>query len=436
MNFTSRQACIFTLIALAHLGCGLLLGLQAPFYPAVASAKGVSATVYGLVFGVFQLTVFFTSPFFGQYIPVIGCRFMLVAGMFTMGTTCILFGFLDYMNDKNTFTVFSFLIRITEGIGNASYITSSFSLATQEFSTYLSTMIAILEVFFGAGLAIGPTVGGALYELGGFVCPFVTIGALLVLSALVTGILLPETETTTPVQSEYTVPGLLEKPEMLISFLTVITSMSNIGFLDATLEPHLRQFSLSPGYIGLFFLITGLMYSLSAPVFGVLNDKWYCHRYLILCGSFLVVVAFLLMGPAPFVPLTPCIPLIIFSLFIQGIGFGALNVSSFVGAQRDAVLLGLPDDLSTFGLVSALWTSGLAFGAFTGPTIGGCLLDYFGFRWATVFVFAYNSLLLLANVLFILYRKVKPHKKTVPLFEDPLVLTMDSLIDYGSVKDK
>ena len=436
MNFTRRQACIFGLIGVAHLGCGILLAVQAPFYPAIASAKGVSATVYGLVFGVFQLTVFFVSPFFGQYMNVIGCRFMLIAGMFITGSTCILFGFLDYMNDKNTFIAFSFLIRITEGIGNASYMTASFSIATQEFPAYLSTMIAILEIFYGAGLAIGPTVGGALYELGGFVCPFTVLGSVIVFSAIMTAILLPETDSYGETPSEYTVPGLLMKPEILLCFFSVVTGMSNIGFLDTTLEPHLRQFSLSPGYIGLFFLITGLMYSLSAPVSGILNDKGVCHRYLIMSAAGLIIIAYLLLGPAPFLPIDPSIPLIVFSLFLQGVGFGALNVASFVGAQRDAVLLGLPDDLSTFGLVSALWTSGLAFGAVTGPTIAGSLLDNFGFRNATLFVLTYNVLLLLIHVVFFFYRMLKPRKPTLTKIYDPFVLTMDSVLDYGTVKAK
>jgi hypothetical protein len=37
-------------------------------------------------------------------------------------------------------------------------------------------MFAILETFFGIGMIMGPTVGGALYELGGFTLPFVSLG--------------------------------------------------------------------------------------------------------------------------------------------------------------------------------------------------------------------------------------------------------------------
>jgi hypothetical protein len=35
---------------------------------------------------------------------------------------------------------------------------------------------AAQETFFGIGMIMGPTVGGALYELGGFTLPFVSLG--------------------------------------------------------------------------------------------------------------------------------------------------------------------------------------------------------------------------------------------------------------------
>ena len=44
-------------------------------------------------------------------------------------------------------------------------------------------MFAILETFFGIGMIVGPTVGGALYEAGGFTLPFAALGSVLVCAA-------------------------------------------------------------------------------------------------------------------------------------------------------------------------------------------------------------------------------------------------------------
>lgn len=53
---------------------------------------------------------------------------------------------------------------------------------------------------------------------------------------------------------------------------------------------------------------------------------------------------------------------------------------------------GFPNNLETFGLISGLWTSSFALGAFIGPSISGILYDNIGFRNSSMFVFAIHLL--------------------------------------------
>lgn len=50
---------------------------------------------------------------------------------------------------------------------------------------------ASLETFFGLGLIVGPTLGGALYSLGGYSLPFAVLGSALFCAALMSCIVLP-----------------------------------------------------------------------------------------------------------------------------------------------------------------------------------------------------------------------------------------------------
>lgn len=53
---------------------------------------------------------------------------------------------------------------------------------------------------------------------------------------------------------------------------------------------------------------------------------------------------------------------------------------------------GFPNNFETYGLISALWTSSFALGAFIGPSLGGILLDNINFRNASMFIVILNLL--------------------------------------------
>ncbi|CAH1961754.1 unnamed protein product [Acanthoscelides obtectus] len=91
----------------------------------------------------------------------------------------------------------------------------------------------------------------------------------------------------------------------------------------------------------------------------------------------------------------------ILGLVLHGLGIAAQLVSSFSDALRTCVAHGFPNNLETFGMVSGLWTSTFALGAFIGPSIAGILFDAVGFRYATLFIFLLHLLLGLAVFIFI-----------------------------------
>ena len=55
----------------------------------------------------------------------------------------------------------------------------------------LFTFLFTIFVLNLLGMIMGPTVGGALYEAGGFTLPFVTLGGVLFLAALFCWVVLP-----------------------------------------------------------------------------------------------------------------------------------------------------------------------------------------------------------------------------------------------------
>ncbi|KAG0716838.1 MFS-type transporter SLC18B1 [Chionoecetes opilio] len=390
-KYSRRQWVILVVFSFAQFCNAVCVSLQAPFYPSEAERKGATASQYGLVFGVFELTVFLVSPVYGRFMTRWGPKFINNAGIFTVSVMCILFGFLDRINDTNSFIGCSFAVRIVEAMGNAAFITSAFSIIAKEFPKNVGAAFATMETFFGVGLIVGPTVGGALYELGGYTLPFAAMGGVLLAAAVVTACFLPSEGAEASTESQ-TSRGqffaAIRLPSIFLSCIAIISASISIGFLQATLEPHLRPLGLTPVQMGLMFILNGSTYALLAPFWGMMCDKYLAPRTLITFGAAVVAVAFFFIGPMPFLPFKLSLALCIVSLVVHGVGFGAVLVSTFAGAHRDALAHGFPDDLSTYGLVSGIWTSTFALGCFIGPSAGGVLMDYIGFAWSSVIVAA------------------------------------------------
>lgn len=85
-------------------------------------------------------------------------------GIFTTGTSAILFGLLDRVPGHTMFITLAFVIRIVEALGNAAFLTSSFAIIAKEFPNSVGTTFATLETFFGLGLIVGPMVSLNLYH--------------------------------------------------------------------------------------------------------------------------------------------------------------------------------------------------------------------------------------------------------------------------------
>lgn len=87
----------------------------------------------------------------------------------------------------------------------------------------------------------------------------------------------------------------------------------------------------------------------------------------------------------------------------------------------------MPDSIETYGLVSGLWTSTFAFGAFFGPSVSGFLYDSIGFRKAVIFIIALHLIVAFVILMTILFeRKPQPYKELGPT--EPLLRNHESVL--------
>jgi MFS family permease len=228
---------------------------------------------------------------------------------------------------------------------------------------------------------------------------------------------------------------VLKIPGVMVCTFGICATSASIGFISATLEPHLRQFDLSAVKLGVMFIINGGVYAMIAPLVGMLVDRCATPKIASICGSFCIIIGFSLVGPATYIPYNTSILLVILGLVFHGMGIGLLLVSTFSDALKTAIQHGFSEGLETYGLVSGLWTSIFAFGAFVGPSVSGALFDAIGFQKSVYFIIVWHAIVAVIFILFLcfsqkpqnLYKEISSSENLVKKSRDDLIRSTGNL---------
>lgn len=414
-EYTREQMMIIITFVVVNFCNALCASMQAPFYPREAVSKGLEVWHFGLVFGAFELTVFAVSPLIGTFINKLGVKRTLNIGICLVGVVLIFYGLLGQIKDGKTFLALSFVLRMIEACGNSAFLTGSFSAIAREFPDRVATMFALIELFFGIGMIVGPMIGGALYQVGGFTLPFDIMGSLLVLASVFIFFVLPEVGggagslSANDGAEKPSVKEALKKPSILIALYSVLVGAASLGFLQTTLEPHLGDepsIPLTSFQVGTLFMVVGGSYGLSLPIWGFLCDATctkQAPKLVEIVGAVFVTAGFLVVGPLPLLPFKKTLVTVIIGMSLHGFGLGASVVGGFADAHKSAIACGFPDTIDTYGLISGLWTSVFAFGAFLGPVVGGFLYSAVTFDWAILMIIIMEMVSLVLLISYVAY---------------------------------
>ncbi|XP_022122887.2 MFS-type transporter SLC18B1 [Pieris rapae] len=380
-NFTRSQRLTLFSLAIVDFMSFCSMSIMAPFFPREATVKGLSNTMCGIVFSFYAVIMFLTSPFFGKYLPTIGVKFMFTAGLFIAGACNVLFGTLALIEDTTTFLVLCFVVRGLEALGASAYSTASYVYVVNVFPDTIGSVLGILETFVGLGMSVGPAIGGLLYSIGGFGLPFYSLGIVMVLTVPINMFLLPDYEEHVTGSKPASIWKLFKIPSIIITGLVIVIMSNTWAFLDPTLEPHLRQFSLSTKQIGLIFLLLSSLYGIFSPIWGWVADRVHNHWCMMVWGLFLSSIGLLLLGPCPYIPGLPQdLWLDLVALSILGMSVALTLLPTFQGVLTSSIYEGgCPEAIATYSAVAGVWSCCYSLGEVLGPAVGGALAEKYGF---------------------------------------------------------
>ena len=424
------------LISCSILFAGLTLSLISPFYPSEALAKGVSVTQSGLVMATVFATLIIFTPVCGKYMKVFGAKKFLIAGSFIVGLGNFFFGFLSQLEDKNTFFGLSILIRFFIALGQAASSPAAYTLAGKQVQEkHRGKAISMAEACFGIGTMVGPTVGGGLYDMGGFSLPFWVSGSVMVFMAAIAMLFFKDSrESVTVIEEENNVSWLtlFKAPGILISLFTVLFAGIAWSWYSASLEPFMSEaFSSSASEVGLVYLVFGVIYTVFTPVFGYLTDRGLDGLLTCIIGNSLIALAFIFLGPVPPLAFIKSASWMIFlSLGIQGLGSAATYIGALLYMMKSARDAGIPETEQTNGMVSSLWVVADCVGGVAGSALGGVAFDTIGFEWGSMAMFLSIMVNVIVLIIYLVRKKIvasAQNNDNVDSEETPALLKQETL---------
>ncbi|XP_054157759.1 uncharacterized protein LOC128956102, partial [Oppia nitens] len=369
---------------------GSAYSLLAPFFPIEAKLKDANETWIGIIIAEYQIALFFGAAIFGKFIPPITPKFMITTGLLVAGICSAIFGVLQWIPSGTPFIAIAMASRTIEGLGAAAFFVSCWTTICMKFPKHISKLFATTEMCYGVGMIFGPAIGGLLNQLGAdsgiaFCLPFFVMGSLILMGALLMIIFFPNTTDENVSLERTSVFSVLSNFNITLNVLISVNCFLLIGFNEATLELHLETIQeLSSVTTGGIFVISGALYALFNQVWAYFAEKMpNCHP-LCLIGCTSSLIAFLIVGPMPFFPIESQLWLTILGQVFLGLGMGGQFVGSFIQGLRETFKSGFPDNVSTYAVVSGIFSSSFAMGSAIGPGIGGYMLGQMGYRWATV----------------------------------------------------
>ena len=368
----------------------------APLLPIISSAHEISETISGLIFSSYSIANIIIIPFIPNIFNKIPKKISFQLSALIESITAMIFGCLYYIENKNLFILISFFNRFIQGIAAAITAILIYSLAvTFSQKREIKKNIAMVEIGYSLGLAIGPILGSYLYKYYNFLTPFLFLG-ILKLICLILIIKIPiENECSTYTNNNFFL--FFFHPKILLTFLANVVELASVNFYYPVIGEHLSKFyNLSLETSSIFFDIQILSYFLSfyfvSPIFNSFGSKL-TISFGLLINSFFVTFLF----PGNLFPRNLII--IIIGMILLGPAQALVNIPSMEDYLNTLKFYFDFEDNDANDISSMLYNLSINLGDAIGPIVGGFFTEIKNFEFACFYVSVIDVLMFFLFIL-------------------------------------
>ena len=344
----------------------LAYSIAVPVLPHLSRQFGASATLIGLLFASFGVTLFAVSVPMGAVSDRIGRRLPLVGGLLVLAASSVLFAYAPDMT-------WLFAARLAQGAADAVTWVVGFALIADLYTAEeRGRVMGVVMSGSTFGFMMGPTLGGWLYQTGGNRLPYLFLAGLSIVVAA--GLALLRLPAKAAAHQPLPVSTLVRAPAVATCAIAVVAGAGTIAMLEPVLSLFLNsRIGLGPARVGLVFGGGALVAAVLHPVFGHIADR--------VGGRRLTLWGLAAIGAT--------LPILSQSWsFLSAVGFyviAALAIATLITPSltymaEATASAGSPSFGVAYGLYNVAWAIGLL----VGPAVGGYLYERLGFFTLTL----------------------------------------------------
>jgi MFS transporter, DHA1 family, solute carrier family 18 (vesicular amine transporter), member 1/2 len=264
-NITNGKWTVLIVVGFALFMDYLIYGLVVPLTPN-SPARISDESHLGMLYGGYAAGVLLATPFFGWLGDKLGCRKPMIIGVILAAIATVIFGF-----GSNFYLMF--VARVLQGAAAAATWTAGLALVAEHYSEKRVEMMGYAMLGSTGGSVIGPTLGGWLFEVGGYTFPFIVTGVMVAIDACMRIFLLPPEKA--PVEASPDLRALLLDKGILIAGGAVMLAAAGWAILEPLLPNHLtKTLGTNPAMIGIMFTVSTIAYGCVLPLVGKAADKF------------------------------------------------------------------------------------------------------------------------------------------------------------------
>lgn len=359
--------------------------LVAPIFPIYVLGLGASYTLLGIVVSIYGAVQLLTQVPIGRLSDRGGRKRLILLGLISFALLPLL-----YLHATNAYVLIP--IRVLGGIGASAVWPLAMALIVEQAGRgERGRAMGWYNAAFYSALALGPFMGGVLYEFFGLAGPFYfwsLLGAASVLIVFFT-VTEPRDETPLVISSAKRDEGLI-KSGYRLTFLAccgVILWTGVVGGFNFTMLPSLAaHMGLSTLQVGLLYLVYGGTTAVSNIYFGGQADRGR-RKILISAGCLAGALSFSLLILAS-------------GLLQTALILAALGTGLGIGTPAAAALIADTTCESRRGEIFGLFNTARMAGVVIGPLFAGLTADIYGLA-GTVVVFSALALVVALSTLLV-----------------------------------